>query len=166
MLKRYYKCFCRRFSSYWTYRFLLASPPLSLSSFLFFFLGGGARAPGAPPAWIRAWIWYDCWKKCEKLLLIVYKTINRFYKDIVWCQPLGCFKALGSWTMTLCLTVAISEKKSYLPRSALKITVNIQKECSRGNFTTSSLHMHQNNVTIQKLCSLGWRKLTKFDSHI
>lgn len=29
--------------------------------------------------------------------------------------------------MTLCLTVAISEKKSYLPRSALKITVNIQK---------------------------------------
>ena len=54
MLKRYYKCFCRRFSSYWTYRFLLASPLLSSSSslslslssffFSFFFIrGGGAR---------------------------------------------------------------------------------------------------------------------------
>ena len=140
------------------------SPP-SLSSFLFFFRGGGARRERPPPESAPG---YDMTveKQCEKLLLIVYKTINRLYKDIVWCQPLGCFKALGSWTMTLCLTVAISEKKSYLPRSALKITVNIQKECSRGNFTTSSLHMHQNNVTIQKLCSLGWRKLTKFDSHI
>ena len=58
MLKRYYKCFSRRFSSYWTYRFLLASSllsssPLSLSLFFFFFFLGGARA-GCAPAWIRA----------------------------------------------------------------------------------------------------------------
>ena len=51
MLKRYYKCFSRRFPSYWMYRFLLASSllSLSLSLSLFFFLGGG-RAPGAPPS--------------------------------------------------------------------------------------------------------------------
>ena len=57
MLKRYYKCFSRRFSSYWTYRFLLASslPSSSLSrslSLSLFFRGGGA---GSAPAWIRAW---------------------------------------------------------------------------------------------------------------
>ena len=57
MLKRYYNCFSRRFSSYWTYHFLLASSLLSSSSLsffssffslsFFFFLGG--RAAGAPP---------------------------------------------------------------------------------------------------------------------
>ena len=48
MLKRYNKCFSRRFSSYWTYRFLLSSSLLSSSSLslslsLSLFQGGARR---------------------------------------------------------------------------------------------------------------------------
>ena len=92
MLKRYYKCFSRRFPSYWMYRFLLASSLLSLS--LFFFLGGGARRERPPlnPCLALGPLQVRFSKIASPLGPLCIRSWVRFTHSCVKRTPLCCYR--------------------------------------------------------------------------